>query len=455
MTPGPQDPFQQAMSAFGRGMPGEAIALFDQVLAAQPAHAHALHFKGYALCQMGRFPEGVPLLEQALAARPLEPAFNANLGMIRFVMGDLPGAIRTLERTVKIAPGLAEAWSNLAMALRDAGQFDRALAAARRAVQLRPEFPAARLNLAMALLSAGRWEEAWEAYRWRHDPRANVRDLGIAPTIPHATRLPAPLAGAALTLHGEQGLGDVLFFFRYAAALREAGASLRFWGDARVGPLLERNALVNAAVAGREPPAGTDPERLLWMGDLPALLGKRVEFPGPAPLAASARHREAARQRLAALGPAPYIAIGWRAGLPRAGKAVLSKSVDPAALGAALAGVPGTVVSLQREPVAAEAGALAAALAAPLHDLSDANADLESMLALLDCVDEYVAVSNTNVHLRAGLGKATRVLVPWPPEWRWTRDAERSPWFPGCPLYRASADGDWGAALGRLALDLR
>jgi hypothetical protein len=76
------------------------------------------------------------------------------------------------------------------------------------------------------------------------------------------------------------------------------------------------------------------------------------------------------------------------------------------------------------------------------------------MLALMEAFDEYVAVSNTNVHLRAGLGKASRVLVPWPPEWRWTRSDERSPWFPDCPLYRASAEGGWDAALGRLAADL-
>jgi hypothetical protein len=77
------------------------------------------------------------------------------------------------------------------------------------------------------------------------------------------------------------------------------------------------------------------------------------------------------------------------------------------------------------------------------------------MLALMSVADDYVGVSNTNVHLRAGAGRTARVLVPWPPEWRWTRDLPRSPWFPDFPLYRASKEGGWSEALARLASELR
>jgi hypothetical protein len=69
-------------------------------------------------------------------------------------------------------------------------------------------------------------------------------------------------------------------------------------------------------------------------------------------------------------------------------------------------------------------------------------------------IDEYVAVSNTNVHLRAGLGKATRVLVPCPPDWRWMDAGRTSPWFPDCRIYRQSPSGDWSNALARLKKDL-
>jgi hypothetical protein len=51
-------------------------------------------------------------------------------------------------------------------------------------------------------------------------------------------------------------------------------------------------------------------------------------------------------------------------------------------------------------------------------------------------------VSNTNVHLLAGLGRAARVLVPYPAEWRWMRRDGASP------------SPDWSLALEQLRRDL-
>ncbi len=86
--------------------------------------------------------------------------------------------------------------------------------------------------------------------------------------------------------------------------------------------------------------------------------------------------------------------------------------------------------------------------------MTSLNDDLEDMLAVLALMDEYVTVSNTNVHLRAGAGRTSRVLVPNPPEYRWMAEGTESPWFPGCKLYRQKVDGAWDEALAALARDL-
>ena len=418
-----------------------------------PDDALALHARGYDLCKLGRFEEGLPLLQRALALQPRNAGFHASLGIIHYVLGDLAAAIGALERAIELAPAMAEPHSNLAMALRDAGDPERALTAVRRAIELGPTLPAARLNYAMILLALGRFEEAWRAYVWRPQPSVNLRDLGIAATVPHAARLPDFSADPWITLHGEQGIGDAIFFLRYASALRARGAKIRFWGDRRLAPMLLRSGIVDAALSG-DPPDDLDPSRLVWIGDLPALLGLEGEFPAPPRLVPDPARVAAMRARLAALGAGPYVALTWRAGLPRRGKAVLAKAIDAGALGAALAGLAATFVCVQRDPLPEETHALERALGAKVVDLSAANADLDDMLALLDVIDEYVGVSNTNTHLRASLGRTARVLVPWPAEWRWLRAGDASPWFPGFPLYRASAEGDWSAALARLRAGL-
>jgi hypothetical protein len=124
-------------------------------------------------------------------------------------------------------------------------------------------------------------------------------------------------------------------------------------------------------------------------------------------------------------------------------------------LARSLEGIPGTIIAIQRHPRDSELDALRRDLKRDVHDLSAASEDLEDMLALLALLDEYIGVSNTNMHLMAGIGKTARVLVPHPPDWRWMlRDGE-SPWFPGFATYRQRPSGDWTSALERLAQDLR
>jgi hypothetical protein len=89
-----------------------------------------------------------------------------------------------------------------------------------------------------------------------------------------------------------------------------------------------------------------------------------------------------------------------------------------------------------------------------VHDFCRLNDDLEAMLAMLSLLDAYVGVSSTNNHLLAGLGRTARVLVPFPPEWRWQTSGDESPWFQGSKLYRQAPGGEWDAALSRLAADM-
>ena len=413
----------------------------------------AMSDRGYALCQKGDFAAGVPLLERAASIEPGDAHFQNRVGLMRYVLGDLAGAVAPLERAIALSPGMPDPHSNLALVLRDSGDPERALGEARRALELNPQLAPARLNLALILLVLGRFAEAWPALSWRPDPRANLRDIGVPNALPHAATL-APATAGPLTLHGEQGLGDTLFFLRFVQLFGKSPPALRFWGDARLGPILVRSGAVAEAFDARSTPPDLDPVRLVWVGDLPSLTRARDRVPAPLPLVADATRRSRMVERLAQAGPPPYIALTWRSGLARRGKTVLAKEIAPALLGETLAGVRATWISVQREPAEGETAALSRSLGAPVADFSSCNADLEDMLALMDVIDDYVGVSNTNTHLRAGLGRGGSVLVPWPAEWRWMREGARSPWFPQFAVYRAGPQDDWSDARSKLRTDL-
>ena len=114
----------------------------------------------------------------------------------------------------------------------------------------------------------------------------------------------------------------------------------------------------------------------------------------------------------------------------------------------------GTILSLQRNPEAGETERLAALVGKAVNDASAVNADLEDMLALLSHLQEYVGVSNANMHLLAGLDGRARVLIPNPAEWRWMAQGRVSPWFPRFTVYRQSTDLTWVEAVAQLRADL-
>jgi hypothetical protein len=360
-------------------------------------------------------------------------------------------AIAAYERALQIRPDYAEALTNLGnVKQRQLGKIDEGIAHHRRAVACGPNYADAHYNLAFCLLLKGEYREGWGEYDWRWKREGGMR-RPLPPTPWHGTGL----SGRQLFIHAEQGIGDELFFLRFLPALKKRGvARIVYRATAKIAPLLTGVPGIDRLAGTDEPPAPTD--FVCAVGDLPLLLGmaSSAEVPPAVPLTPAPEAVADMRRALAACGPPPYIGVTWRAGV-KGNELVLYKESPVERMARMLRDMPGTILVLQRLPHEGESKAFESALGRPAHDLSDLNDRLQDMLALLSLMDEYVGVSNTNMHLRAGTGKTARVLVPAPPEWRWMAEGTASPWFPGFTVYRQGYDGDWERAFDELTDDLR
>ena len=426
-----------------------AEATFRKALKRKPGFVDALVNLGKSLEKQERLGEARQQYERALAIEPAFPKLAANLARVYSQQGELDRGRGVLEKHARhIDP------QDLAIALAsgeaDAGAHDRAAARLRSAIAEHPDWKLARSALGHLLLCIGAWREGWAEYARRR----NLLD-------PHPTELPSPLPerldGRSILLRGEQGIGDVLFFLRFAPLVRERGARLILACERKLHPIIRPGEAL-AEVRERADPAAF--ERAVWTADLPFVLATEATPPAWRLQVDPAEKRDA-EARLAALGPPPYLAVTWRAGTDTARgrefgaeRISLTKSVPPKELGEALRGWRGTTLLLQRGARPEDAAQFAAGFGAPFHDLSALGEDLRALLAVLAVVDEYVAVSNTNVHLLAGIGRSARVVVPFPPEWRWMRREERSAWFPEFPVYRQPVSRDWRATLAALRKDL-
>jgi Tfp pilus assembly protein PilF len=436
-----------ALSSHRQGRVDEAERGYHEILARAPGHAVATHYLGLIDWQRGDLARAESRMRAAIAADASIADFHNNLGLLLRDTRRSAEAIECFRAALDADADGFEARNNLGLALEAEGRWDDAIAAYRGAIERQPGFAAARQNLARALLTVGELGEGWAQYRWR------LLAQGVVNTAPDAaaSRLAAALQGRQFALLAEQGVGDVLFFLRFAAELLRRGARLAFRGDPRLHAMLARSGVFALGVAAEN--AATQGLEALRIGDLPWLLAADDARRAPPFLALTPTTEALARMAnaLAAAGPPPYAALTWRAGIAATGPSRTQlKEIDVATLGAALRGRGRTWISVQRLPREGETAELARAIGAPVHDFSACNDDLEAMLALLALASDYIGVSNANTYLRAGLDKPMQVLVAHPPEWRWGAAGNASPWFARARLLRQRADGDWSEAMQAL-----
>ena len=252
-----------------------------------------------------------------------------------------------------------------------------------------------------------------------------------------------PLAGKTILLHAEQGLGDTVMFARYAPLLARAGARVVLEVQPELKGLLAGLEGVAAIVARGEPLPPFDvhcPLTSLPLACKTELSNVPADIPylrAPETLIAKWR------SRLDGV-PAPHVALAW------SGRAThvndRNRSLSLSQLEPLLEADDVRFVSIQRELRPADAELLArepriAHLGAELADFTDTAAVL-ALADLVICVDTSIA------HVAGALGRPAWVLLPFQPDWRWTLDRERSPWYPA----HAAVPSARARRLGELSL---
>jgi len=428
-----------------QGRVAEAIGLLQRAVELAPGDLMAWNNLGAAFLRAERLAEAKEALQYALALEPASGAAWSNIASVDHRLGRYGDAAEGFRKAFDNGAAPAETLTHLGAALRGMGRYAEALEAHERSLTLKPDLAEARFNRALLLLGEGRFAEGWAEYRARPSARAFRARQKAA----DAPRLPADLTGKTVLIVTNQGFGDELFFLRFAPALKARGASILYRAGSKIAPLARQIVALDRVIDGE---TNEPADVALLVDDLPYALGETGTPPAVA-LTPDAQKLSELRGRLAGLGPAPYLGVTWRGGIDKSGS--LFKEAPRADVARIAGAWPGTVLVLQRAPHAGEVAAFAGEAGRDVQDLSALNDDLDDMLALLALLDDYVAVSNTNVHLRQSLGLPSRVLLPMPADWRWMHAGAQSPWFPGTHVYRQSADGSWSDAVNRLADDLK
>lgn len=431
-----------------RRNPNAAEAHLRRALALDPANVNVL----VAWSQFRLAEQDVSgaweTVNQALAHDPDHPEAINMRGLLLHTEEHFEEAVAAFLHAE--AMGCLSAPSNRGNSLMDLDRHDDALAAHRLAVAQDPHNTGSAYNLALTELRLGDWRNGWPRYEARLRFREVVRH-------PMRFRQPRwrgePLEGRSILLHGEQGLGDVIQFCRYAPLVAARGGRLILQVHEPVVRLLRSLAIARSGQAtvvplGAEPPA-FDLECPLM--SLPAVFDATVNtVPWSGPYL-SADPTLAAEKRALFHASGLRIGIAW-AGNPRY-KADRRRSMQLATLLPLLRSFDVNWISLQKGPATEQLVNLPDDVG--VHDGSSRDTDLAETAALLATLDLVLTTDTSIAHLAGALGKPVWIMLPHRADWRWMHDTNTTPWYPTARLLRQSATGDWPGVFARIAAELK
>lgn len=218
--------FTRAGTLQAEGRPDDALALYLQLLQANPRHYPSLAKSCNLLMAQRRYAEARPLLLRALELAPREALLFSNLAHASLRLGDSVEALRWAEQALQLKPGHLKALYTLGRAHDLLGDYQRAMAAYNEILAADPAHAKARFGLGMAAAHAGQFDLAEQQLRHslelrlQHPPPvqparpAAPTPIGVDPAAAEATLWRTLAELHKLGFHVFPGSGTQLGLYR-------------------------------------------------------------------------------------------------------------------------------------------------------------------------------------------------------------------------------------------------
>ncbi len=440
-----------ALSA--QGLWEEATASCREALRLKPDYAEAYNNLGNALKSQGRYEEASACYREVLRLRPDDAEVLNNLGIALVAQNCLDEAETCYQEALRLRPDYAAAHCNLGNLLVKQNRLREAVACYERALTLNPNMAVAHLNLAFTLLVQGDFRRGLAEFEWRWKTT-----MMEAPSFAQPRWDGSLLAGGAILLYEEQGLGDTIQFIRYAALVKERcgdkDCTVIVRCQSSLARLLARcDGVDRIVMPGDELP---DFETHAPLMSLPLLLGTTLEqIPNRVPyLRADPALAQQWRERLQ--GAAFKVGICWQGNPKHQNDRNRSFPLACFAPLAALGGLQ--LISLQKGAGSEQLDQIDSALRERITVLAELNGpewDLMDTAAVLVNLDLVITPDTALAHLAGALGLRVWTALPFSPDWRWLLEREDSPWYPTMRLFRQRQPARWDEVFTRMCDELR
>jgi len=186
---GVDDTFQRATAFHQRGALGEAVALYQELLAKNPRHAGAIHGLGTIASQQEQYERALKLIGFAISIDPNNFTYHHNEGSAYQAIDRLEDAIRSYTRALRLNPNSPVTWYNRGVAHLESNNPTQAASDFNETIRRAPTHSQAFFNLGNCHRTLKKPELALKAYEEaikldpadlpaRGNRAATLRDLG-------------------------------------------------------------------------------------------------------------------------------------------------------------------------------------------------------------------------------------------------------------------------------------
>lgn len=420
----------------------------------QPQQQKQLLQQAHALLRNGHEAKAEAIYKHLVQVGWADANLLCNLAVICWRRKAYAAMEAWLRQALQLEPNHSDAHYNLALALSQRSASREAIGHYRQALKgaHRQRVGSIHWNLSKLLLRTGDYAQGWEHYEWRR-----FKAVPLPPICPPGM---PPWQGSKrtegeLVLVGEQGLGDMIQFLRYAPLMRR-------WAD-RVALCLPEKLHDLVASSGL-PVRLLSPAQAMAQGHgqwLPLLSAPRLLGIGPQRVQVAAPYLKVPAERLthwrqrlrAGLAPGEQlVGLHWQ-GNPATetneleGRSLPLEALAPLAQRAGL-----RFVSLQKGPGSDQLNSCSfrARFVAAQEDVDGAWDFADSAAISLAC-DLVISSDSALAHLAGAVGAPTWLLLHQQSDWRWGEAGDRSWWYSSMRLFRQQQGGDWAAVVAEVA----
>jgi tetratricopeptide (TPR) repeat protein len=424
----------------------DALPCFQRAVQANPNQLDIQENLAACLEQLNRFDEAVAIAKGLIARDPNRLSYHCILGNAYLNQGNLDECEPALRRALQVS-NHPDPHQILAVCLTRKGRFDEAIAEIDTAIAMRPDWAEAHFSKALILMFAGRYDEAWPHYewRWKHPRMDSWR---------HVTDKPlwdgSPLDGKTIFLYAEQGLGDTIYFARYATLVAERGGNVILEVQPGMRELMQSVPKVTQVIVrgDKVPPFDTHAPLL----SLPGIFKTSLEtIPAKVPyITPPADKVEQWKKIIGDAAGKLKVGIGWEGGAFQRENHLRSTTL---AAFAPLAAIPNVrFYSLQKGPAAGQAqrppaGMDLVNLDAHIKDFSDTAAAVANM-------DLVISIDTSIIHVAGAMARPCWTLLGLHLGHMWLSGRDDTPWYPTMRLFRQPKLGQWAPVMDRVAAEL-